>query len=57
MLHVLAILFALLAAGCMVVAIASMYTGRVSARMGWLIRVLAVLSFGVAVILNVVAHH
>ncbi len=53
----LAILFALLAAGCMVVAIASMYTGRVSARMGWLIRVLAVLSFGVAVILNVVAHH
>jgi hypothetical protein len=56
MLRALAALFALIAAGCMVAAIAGMVTGRPGDRMGGLLRVLAVLCFVTAVVLNVVAH-
>jgi predicted membrane protein len=56
MLRALAIVFALIAAGCMIVAIAGMATGRQSARTGWLVRALAVVCFGAAVGLNVAAH-
>ena len=52
----LSILFALVAVVCMIVAIAGMVTGRPGDRAGLLVRVLAVLSFGVAVALNVAAH-
>jgi predicted membrane protein len=56
MLRALAIVFAAIAAGCMIVAIAGMATGRQSARTGWLLRTLAVVCFGAAVGLNVAAH-
>ena len=56
MLRALAIVFALIAAGCMIVAIAGMATGRQSARAGWLVRGIALLCFGAAVALNVAAH-
>jgi predicted membrane protein len=56
MLRALAIVFALIAAGCMIVAIAGMATGRQSPRTGWLVRALAVVCFGAAVGLNVAAH-
>jgi hypothetical protein len=55
-LHVLSILFALVAVVCMVVAIAWMVTGRPGARAGVLIRVAALACFVIAVVLNVVAH-
>ena len=54
MLHVLAVIFAVAAAGCITVAIAGMATGRQSARMGWLVRMLALMCFVAAVVLNVV---
>jgi uncharacterized membrane protein len=53
MLHVLAIVFALIAIACMIVAIAGMATGRHSDRTGWVIRTVALACFVVAVILNV----
>ncbi|MGI8428130.1 MAG: hypothetical protein ACR2OB_02245 [Solirubrobacteraceae bacterium] len=56
MLHALAILFALVAIGAMVVAIAGMLTGRPGARTGGLIRVLAVVCFAAAVVLNAVSR-
>lgn len=56
MLHVLAVLFALVAVACMMLAVAGMVTGRPSARMGWLVRALAFLCFAAAVALNVAAH-
>jgi hypothetical protein len=56
MLHALALIFAVLAAGCMVVATAGMVTGRPSNRTGWLLRAGAVACFGAAVALNVAAH-
>ena len=56
MLRALAVLFALVAVGCMIAAIVGMVTGRPSDRMGWLIRVAAVLCFVIAVVLNVAAH-
>lgn len=56
MLHALAVLFALIAIGAMVSAIAGMLSGRVSARRGALIRAAAVLCFVVAVVLNVVSR-
>jgi hypothetical protein len=56
MLHALAIVFAIVAAACMVVAIAGMATGNQSARTGWIVRVTALLCFGAAVGLNVAAH-
>jgi predicted membrane protein len=55
-LRALAIVFALIAAGCMIVAIAGMATGRQSARTGWLVRVAALVCFGAAVGLNIAAH-
>jgi hypothetical protein len=55
-LRALAVVFAVIAVACMVVAIAGMATGRQSARTGWLVRVIAVVCFGAAVGLNVAAH-
>ncbi|HEY1522082.1 MAG TPA: hypothetical protein VGF70_03640 [Solirubrobacteraceae bacterium] len=52
----LAILFALVAVVCMIVAIAGMVTGRPGDRAGLLVRVVAVLCFAAAVALNVAAH-
>jgi hypothetical protein len=54
MLHVLAIVFALIAIALMFVAIAGMATKTHSARTGTVLRACALLSFLVAVILNVV---
>ncbi len=52
MLRVLAAVLALVAVICMVVAVGGMVTGRPGARMGWLVRTLAVLCFVAAVVLN-----
>jgi hypothetical protein len=52
----LAASLALLAVVLMIVAIASMVTGRPGARMGGVIRALALLLFIAAVVLNVAAH-
>jgi hypothetical protein len=52
----LAAVFALIAVGCLSVAIVGMVTGRPGARAGWLLRVAALLCFGAAVGLNVAAH-
>ena len=57
MLRVLAALLALIAVGCMSLAIVGMVTGRPGDRMGGLIRGLAVLCFAAAVVLNVIARH
>jgi len=54
--HALAVLFALVAIAFMTLAVAGMVTGRPSARVGWLVRVLAVLCFAASVALNVAAH-
>jgi hypothetical protein len=56
MLRALAVLFALVAVGCMIAAIVGMVTGRPGDRTGWLIRVGAVLCFVLAVVLNAAAH-
>lgn len=56
MLRALAIVFALAAVCCMVLAIAGMVTERQSERTGWRLRALAVLCFVIAAVLNVVAH-
>lgn len=55
-LHVLAVVFALIAAALIVVAIAGMATGRHTARTGWLVRGLALACFVAAVILNIAAR-
>ncbi|HEY2435710.1 MAG TPA: hypothetical protein VGH93_00915 [Solirubrobacteraceae bacterium] len=55
-LRALAVVFAVLAVVCMIIAIAGMATGRETARAGWLVRALAVAFFGAAVALNVAAH-
>jgi hypothetical protein len=55
-LRALAVIFAAVAVGCMIVAIVGMVTGRPGARVGGLIRAIAVLSFAAAVVLNVAAH-
>jgi hypothetical protein len=55
-LHVLAVVFSLVAVACLTMAIVGMATGRPGARVGWFIRVLAVLCFAAAVVLNVAAH-
>jgi hypothetical protein len=55
-LHVLAILLALVTVGCMVIAIAGMVTDRLTDRTGWLVRALAVVCFAGAVLCNVLAH-
>jgi hypothetical protein len=54
--HVLAILLAIAAVACMIVAIAWMVTGRGSDRAGWTIRAVAVGCFVAAVLLNIAAH-
>jgi hypothetical protein len=48
--------FALVAVICLTVAIVGMVTGRPGDRLGVLIRVLAVVCFATAVVLNVAAH-
>jgi hypothetical protein len=57
MLRVLAAILALIAVGCMSVAIVGMVTGRPGDRAGFALRAAAVLCFGIAVALNVIAHH
>jgi hypothetical protein len=52
----LAAFLAVAATGCMVVAIKGMITGRPGDRVGYLIRVLALLCFGGAVALVAAAH-
>ena len=54
--RVLAVVFAVIALGCMVAAIVGMVTGRPGDKVGGLLRVLAVACFAAAVALNVAAH-
>jgi hypothetical protein len=54
--RILAAVLALIAVILMIVAIAGMVTGRPHDRAGGVIRVLALLSFVAAVVLNVAAH-
>ena len=56
LLKVLALLLALMAVGCMTVALVGMVTGRPGDRAGWALRAAAVVCFGGAVVLNVAAH-
>jgi hypothetical protein len=52
-LHALSILFAVIAAGCIFVAIAMMVRGDQDERRGYVVRLVAVVCFGLAVLLNV----
>jgi hypothetical protein len=54
--RIAAALLALVAVACMSLAIVGMVTGRPGDRAGYFIRVAAVVSFGLAVLLNVLAH-
>ncbi len=54
--RVLAALFALVAVGCMSVAIVGMVTGRPGDRVGAVLRIAAVACFAATVVLNVAAH-
>ncbi len=54
--RVAAVLFALVAVVCLAVAIAGMATGRMDARRGTSIRIVALVSFAIAVVLNVISH-
>jgi hypothetical protein len=54
--RIAAVLFALVAVVCLVVAIAGMATGRMDARRGTTIRIVALVSFTIAVVLNVISH-
>jgi hypothetical protein len=56
MLHALAIALAVVAACSMGVAIVGMATGNQSERTGWIVRLVALVCFVAAVILNVAAH-
>ncbi|MGH2896715.1 MAG: hypothetical protein ACRDPM_26090 [Solirubrobacteraceae bacterium] len=56
MLRIFALLLALISVGCMSLAIVGMVSGRPSDRVGWALRVAAVVCFGAAVALNVAAH-
>jgi len=49
-------LCALVAVVCLVVAVAGMATGRMDARRGTSIRIVALVSFAIAVVLNVISH-
>lgn len=53
-LHVLAVVLAVIAAACIAVAIAGMATAKQSVRAGWWVRLLALACFIAAVVLNVV---
>jgi hypothetical protein len=55
-LRALAVVFAVIAVGCMVAAIVGMVTGRPGDKAGWVIRAVAVACFAVAVVLNSIAH-
>jgi hypothetical protein len=52
----LALILALIAVACMIVAIGGMVTGRPSDRTGWLVRAVAVICFAAAVIVNTARH-
>jgi hypothetical protein len=52
----LAAIFALVAVVCMVAAIAGMVTGRPGARAGFTVRLVALVSFAIAVALNIAAR-
>ena len=52
----LAVVFAVIAVGCMIAAIVGMVTGRPGARAGGVVRAVALLCFAAAVALNVAAH-
>jgi hypothetical protein len=54
--RVAAAVLALVAVACITVAIVGMVTGRPGDRAGLYIRVLAVVSFAAAVVLNIAAH-
>jgi hypothetical protein len=54
--RVVAILFAVIAVICMVVAVAGMATGHMTAGRGTAVRVAALVSFAIAVALNVASH-
>jgi hypothetical protein len=54
--RILAVFFALVAIVCLAVAIAGMATGRMSARRGTTVRAVALVSFAIAVVLNVVSR-
>ncbi|MBV8948132.1 MAG: hypothetical protein JO286_05980 [Solirubrobacterales bacterium] len=54
--RVLAAVFALVAVACLTVAIVGMVTGRPGDRAGTVIRIVAVLCFVIAVVLNMAAH-
>ena len=54
--RVAAVLFAVVAVVCLIVAVAGMATGRMDARRGTAIRVVALVSFAIAVVLNVVSR-
>jgi hypothetical protein len=56
MLQALSIAFAVVAATCMVLAIAGMVNGRQSPRAGFVLRAVALACFAAAVALNVAAH-
>jgi hypothetical protein len=53
---VLSVLFATIAIVCMIVAIGGMVTERPWPWTGWWLRTGAVVSFAIAVVLNVLAH-
>jgi hypothetical protein len=55
-LRIFSLLLALIAVGCMTVAMVGMVTGRPGDRAGWALRAAAVACFGGAVALNVAAH-
>ncbi len=54
--RIAAAVLALIAVGCMSLAMVGMVTGRPGDRAGYLIRVAALVCFGLAVLLNVLAH-
>ncbi len=54
--RVLAAVFALIAVGCMSVAIVGMVTGRPGDRVGAVLRIAALACFATTVVLNVLAH-
>ena len=54
--RVVAALFALIAVACMSLAIVGMVTGRPGERAGWVVRVVALVSFAITVVLAVIAH-
>jgi xanthine/uracil permease len=57
LLRALAVVLGLIAAGCMIAAIAGMVTERQSARAGWILRAVAVACFAGAVVLGSLSHH